>query len=400
MHIAKRVADMREPEILKYNPLIAEAEAAGKTVYNLSIGQPDLKTPDAFLKQAAAHKGDIHAYALPEGSPELRAAAATYYNRWGYSFSPEDILVTGGGSEALMFALNTVCDPGERVLIPEPFYSVYKDLATALSIHIDGLKTDTANGFDLPDTRTIEAAITPETRAVLITHPGNPTGKVYTEAEIRRLTDICEKHDLFLLSDEVYREFRYDGTPFESPAFDSDAGENVVILDSISKRYSACGARIGFIASANKTLIKAAKKLCDMRLAVSSSDQAGAAALLSMGLGFFDDMLAEYARRRDIVDACLREIPGIVYQKPMGAFYYMVRLPVDDADAFMRFMLTEFDEDGETVLLAPAGDFYTDGITGKSEARLAYVLGEDKLRRALTLLKHGIAAYRETSPGA
>ena len=394
LHIAKRVADMREPEILKYNPLIAKAEAAGKTVYNLAIGQPDLKTPDAFLRQAAAHKGDVHAYALPEGSPELRAAAEAYYARAGYRFTPEDILVTGGGSEALMFALNTVCDPGERVLIPEPFYSVYKDLATSLSIRIDGLKTETEKGFDLPDVDVIEAAVTPQTRAILITHPGNPTGKVYTKAEIDRLIAVCKKHDLFLLSDEVYREFRYDGTPFHSPAFDPSARDNVVILDSISKRYSACGARIGFIASANPTFIKACKKLCEMRLAVSSADQAGAAALLAMGLGFFDDMLAEYARRREAVDACLKKIPGLVYQKPMGAFYYMVGLPVDDADAFMRFMLTEFDEDGETVLLAPAGDFYTDDLTGKSEARLAYVLEEDKLTRALTLLGHGISAYQ------
>ncbi len=400
MRIAKRVANMREPDILKYNPLIAAAEAAGKTVYNLAIGQPDLKTPDAFLKQAAAHKGDIHAYALPEGSPELRVAASAYYNRLGYNFSPEDILVTGGGSEALMFALNTVCDPGESVLIPEPFYSVYKDLATALSIHIDGLKTNTESGFDLPDTNTIEEAVTPLTRAVLITHPGNPTGKVYTEGEIKRLIGICKRHNLFLLSDEVYREFRYENTPFESPAFDDHAQENVVILDSISKRYSACGARVGFIASANKAFIKAAKKLCDMRLAVSSSDQAGATALLGLGLDFLDDMLAEYARRRDIVDAFLREIPGVMYRKPSGAFYYMVGLPVDDTDAFMRFMLTEFEEDGETVLLAPAADFYTDTLTGKSEARLAYVLGEDKLSRALTLLKHGLTAYQSRNPNA
>lgn len=393
MEISKRVQGMGEPALLKYYPLVNAAKEKGKKVYYLNIGQPDIKTPQKFMEKLGDFSGEVLAYAAPEGECDLREAARDYYRRYGFSYEPEDILITNGGSEALLFTFLTICNPGDEIVTPEPLYSIYKEMASAASVVLSGVRTYTEEGFALPDRETIEANINAHTRAILITNPGNPTGKVFTREEIELLRDIALERGLYIIADEVYREFIYDDLPFVSPGQYPELDENCIIIDSISKRYSACGARIGFILSKNTTFIGQIKKLCQMRLAVSSADQSGAAELLKLGPDFFDAVLAEYKRRRDCVYERLKTIPGVVFKKPTGAFYYMVKLPVANAPDFIEWMITDFDDDGETVLLSPANDFYLDPQDGIDEVRLAYVLNEKDMKRALEVLAKGLAVY-------
>lgn len=395
MNLSKRVQGMGEPALLKYYPLVDKVKAEGKKVYYLNIGQPDIKTPRKFMERLGCIDSDVLAYAAPEGETDLREAACGYYERFGLSYRPQDILITNGGSEALLFTFLTICNPGDEIVTPEPLYSIYKEMASASSVTLRGIRTYTEEGFALPDKEAVAATITEKSRAILITNPGNPTGKVFSRAEIEMLKDLALEHDLYLIADEVYREFIYDGSDYASPGQYPELAANTIIIDSISKRYSACGARIGFILSRNEDFIHQVRKLCQMRLAVSSADQSGAAELMKLGDEFFTDVLREYKHRRDIVFEGLSKIDGVVFKKPTGAFYYMVKLPVADAGDFISWLITDFDDAGETVLLSPANDFYLDPQDGRDEVRLAYVLKDTDMVRAIEILGKGLAVYRQ-----
>lgn len=400
MEASRRVQGMGEPALLKYYPLVDKVKELGKKVYYLNIGQPDIKTPEGFMRKVNAMKENVLAYAAPEGESSLRDEACKYYERYGLYYKPEDMLITNGGSEALLFTLLSVCNPGDEILTPEPLYSIYKEMASATSVKLVGIMTHTEDGFALPDWKTIEALVTDRTKAILITNPGNPTGKVFTQAEIETIRDVALAHDLFILTDEVYREFVYDGLRYISPGHYPELSEHCIIVDSISKRYSACGARIGFILSKNKMLMHEIRKLCQMRLAVSSVDQAGAAELFKLGMDFFDEILAEYTHRRELVNDALMQMEGVVGKKPTGAFYYMVKLPVKDACDFIEWMITDFEYEGATVLLSPANDFYIHPEDGRDEVRLAYVLKESDLKQAMKVLAEGLKTYRKEHPEA
>ncbi len=398
MEASMRVKGMGEPALLKYYPMVDKVKEAGKAVYYLNIGQPDIETPPDFMRKVNEMKENVLAYAKPEGEASLRTEACKYYARYNLNYKTDEMLITNGGSEALLFTFLSICNPGDQIITPEPLYSIYKEMASATSIELVGIKTYTENGFDLPDAKTIEALITPKTKAILLTNPGNPTGKVYTRGEIETIRDVAVAHDLYIVSDEVYREFVYDGLEYVSPGHYPELDLNCIIVDSISKRFSACGARIGFILSKNAAIMHEIRKLCQMRLAVSSVDQAGAAELFKLGIDFFDTVLEEYTHRREIVYERLNAMKGVVGKKPTGAFYYMVKLPVKDACDFIQWMITDFDYQGQTVLLSPANDFYIDPKDGMDEVRLAYVLGEADLKKAMVALEAGLVAYAAAFP--
>lgn len=398
MNVSQRITNMGEPALLKYYPLVDKVQAEGKKVYFLNIGQPDIITPPAFMDKIAETESSVLAYEAPEGIVDLRRAASAYYRRYDLHYQEDEMLVTNGGSEALMFTFLTICNPGEEILTPEPLYSIYKEMAAASSVCLKGIKTYAEEGFALPDAQTIEAQITPKTQAILITNPGNPTGKVYTREEIERIRDLAIKHQLYVITDEVYREFVYDGLQYVSPGHYPELDAHCIVIDSISKRYSACGARIGFILSKNQDFLYQARKLCQMRLAVSSVDQQGAAELFKLPEDFFDMVLKEYTHRRDIVYDYLSKMPDVICKKPTGAFYYVVKLPVIDACQFIEWMITDFDDNGKTVLLSPANDFYLHPEDGRDEVRLAYVLKDTDMIDAMKTLQKGLETYRAQYP--
>ncbi|MBC3797630.1 pyridoxal phosphate-dependent aminotransferase [Acetobacterium tundrae] len=398
METSQRIKKMREPALLKYYPIVNEAQKKGKKVYFLNIGQPDIKTPEGFLNSVNGIDQKVLSYQAPEGITELREAACGYYERLGLDYDINDLFVTNGGSEALLFTFIGICNAGDEILTAEPLYSIYKEMAAATDVNLVGFKTYAEDGFALPDASLIEAAITPRTKAILMTNPGNPTGKVFTKKEIEVMVKLALKHNLYLISDEVYREFVYDKQGYLSPAQYQELSQNFILIDSISKRYSACGARIGFIVSKNKVLMGQLKKLCQMRLAVSTVDQIGAISLLNLDEHFFDGILKEYTQRRKIVYEALQKISGVICKEPRGAFYFMAKLPIKDASHFIEWMINDFDYQGETVLLSPANDFYLNPEDGADEVRIAYVLNGEDMRKGMTILKYGLEAYRLAFP--
>lgn len=398
METSKRIQKMSEPALLKYYSLVNAVKEKGKKVYLLNIGQPDIQTPKGFLERVNCLDEKVLSYQAPEGITPLREAACGYYKRLGLHYGFEDLLVTNGGSEALLFTFIGICNPGDEIITAEPLYSIYKEMAAATNVTLVGIKTYAEDGFALPEISVVEAAITPKTKAILMTNPGNPTGKVFTAKEIEVYKELALKYDLYLISDEVYREFVYDKQGYISPSQYPELDQNFILIDSISKRYSACGVRIGFIISKNKELMKQLKKLCQMRLAVSTVDQIGAVALFDLDQHFFDDILEEYALRREIVFQALQEIPGVICKEPKGAFYFMAKLPIKDACQFIEWMITDFEYCGETVLLSPANDFYLNPADGADEVRIAYVLKGEELRLAMEILKRGLAAYGQAFP--
>ena len=400
METSYRIQKMSEPALLKYYPLVSEAQKKGKKVYFLNIGQPDITTPEGFLKRVNSIDQKVLSYQAPEGITALREAACGYYSRLGLNYDTGDCLVTNGGSEALLFTFIGICNAGDEILTAEPLYSIYKEMAAATDVKLVGFKTYAEDGFALPDPSVIEAAITPRTRAILMTNPGNPTGKVFTKKEIEVMVELALKHHLYLISDEVYREFIYGDEGYQSPAQYDELADQFILVDSISKRYSACGARIGFILSKNQALMEQMKKLCQMRLAVSTLDQLGAVELLNLDQHFFDGILAEYTKRRKIVYDALQDIPGVICKEPMGAFYFMAKLPIKDASHFIEWLINDFDYLGETVLLSPANDFYLNPADGADEVRIAYVLNGADMLKGMTILKHGLEAYCMAFPKA
>ena len=379
----------------KFHPLAVKAAQEGKKIYHLNIGQPDLKTPEAYFDAIRNFDPGTLAYEASPGMPVLIEAIRKYYGKIGVDLEPNDILITTGGSEALLLTCLSILDPYTEVIVPEPYYPNYTTFVHAAGGRIRALPTRPEEGYRYANRKRIESLITKNTRAIMITNPGNPTGVVLTQEEMRMIADVAKKHDLFLICDEVYREFCYDdkfGVPCMG-RFD-DIDDNLVIIDSVSKRFSACGARVGCVVTKNKELQKALLKFCQSRLAVATIDQLGAAALYDVDDEFYRESKAEYRKRRDLVIEKLRQIPGVEVEEPMGAFYVMASLPVDDADKFQQWLLESFDHKGDTVMFAPGAPFYETPGKGYNEVRIAYVRECKELERAMDLLARGIAKYR------
>lgn len=384
----------------KFHPYAVEAEQKGRKIYHLNIGQPDLKTPEAYFAAVRHYTEDTLAYAASPGMPLLIDQIRAYYKNLNVELNHEDVLITTGGSEALLLTFLCIMDPYTEVIIPEPYYPNYTTFVHAAGGVIRALPTSPEEGYRYAYKDRIESLITPNTRAIMITNPGNPTGVVLTREEMRMVADIAKKHDLYLICDEVYREFCYDdsfGVP--TMAVFDDIADNLVIIDSVSKRFSACGARVGCVVTKNKDLQAALLKMCQSRLSVATIDQIGAAALYSVDHKFFENSKAEYRLRRDIVMDCLRKIPGVRVEEPMGAFYLMASLPVDDADRFQHWLLDTFHDRNETVMFAPGAPFYETPGKGINEVRIAYVLKKEDLVRAIELLGLGITRYRREVMG-
>jgi len=399
--ISKRTATLPASPIRKLTPLAQAAEAAGKTVYHLNIGQPDISTPGSFMDGVKNADIPVLSYSPSRGMPATLEALRGYYAEHGIELSTDEMCITVGGSEAFTFAMKAATDPGDEILVPEPFYPNYRGYSYLANITLVPITTYAEDGFHLPPVEEMESKITPRTRAIMFSNPGNPTGVVYTRDELERISELALKHDLFVISDEVYREFVYEGeaiSVFDFP----ELRDHAILADSISKRISACGARIGVIASHNPEVMSAANRMAQARLSPPSFGQIGLVAFLHdpHHADAIKSMIAKFRARRDTLYAALREIPGIICRKPAGAFYVIVKLPIDDCESFARFLLTDFERDGETVMVAPGTGFYATPGMGKDEVRIAYVLEEEKLVRAVELLREGLAAYQETRSGA
>ena len=379
----------------KFTPYAMAAEAAGKKIYKLNIGQPDIETPPAFFEAVRGFSQKVLAYANSQGMELMLNAVVNYYKRIGVDYEKQDILITTGGSEALQILFLCILDEGSEVIVPEPFYSNYDTFIKAAGGVIRPLPTVPEEDYNYAKPAALEALINEKTRAIAIINPHNPTGNVLTEAELRAIADVAKKHNLYLICDEVYREFVYDTDKTLCAGSLRDMDENVVVIDSVSKRFSACGARIGMILSRNRELMAQTLKFAQGRLCTTTLEQVGAAALYSVGPEYFEKVREEYRRRRDLCYRKLTAIPGVVCAKPMGAFYVMAKLPIDDADEFMKWMLTDFEDRGETVMCSPAAGFYATPGRGRNEIRIAYVLKEKDLDRALDLLALGIEAYNK-----
>ena len=394
MQLSQKIQRCGQSPMRKFHPYAVAAEAKGRTIYHLNIGQPDIPTPPRFFEALRGFDETVLEYMSAPGRTDLVQAICGYYKKLGADYTPADILITTGGSEALLILLLSILDAGSEVLIPEPFYPNYATFTNMSEGVIVPIPTTVEEGYRFASREKLEARITDKTRAILFTNPGNPTGVVLSKEELQVLVDVALEHDLFLIGDEVYREFFYGGNGLaHSLAEFPEAAQNVVLIDSVSKRFSACGARIGCLISKNRELMAQALKLCQARLSVATLDQIGAAALYEEGPAYFAAAREEYRARRDTVLRCLKEIPGVTVAEPEGAFYLMAALPVDDADAFQQWLLEEFEHNGETVMFAPGAPFYGTPGKGVNEIRIAYVLRQERLERAMELLKLGLEAY-------
>lgn len=380
----------------KFHPYAVAAEAKGKKIYHLNIGQPDIETPKQFFDAIKHFEQPVLAYAPSPGMPVLIKAIQKYYDKLNMHFDESEILITTGGSEALCFALQAILDDDDEILIPEPFYPNYNTMTNTTGGKIVPIPTSPEEGYRYADRAKIEALITPHTRAIMCTNPGNPTGVLLTHEEMEMIVDIAKKHVMFVIGDEAYREFVYGGEPLQSfGEFAETAPENIIVIDTVSKRFSACGARIGCMITRNKELQQNAMKFCQARLSVATLDQVASAALYTVGSEYFNDVRDEYRRRRDTIYRKLLEIPGVVCKEPKGAFYVMAKLPVDDTDKFQTWLLTEFSDNNETVMYAPGNGFYATPGHGVNEVRLAYVLKCEDIERAMDLLAKAIKQYNE-----
>ena len=393
MKFSSRIEKSQLSPIRKFYPYQVACNKKGIKIYHLNIGQPDIQTPPAYFEAIRDFSQPVLEYAPSPGIPQLIQAVQGYYSRIGIDYGEGDILVTTGGSEALQIALSCILDTDDEILIPEPFYPNYNTFVNCAGGKIVPIPTTPEEGYHYADRERIEPLITPRTRAIMISNPGNPTGVVLTPEQMRMIADIAKEHGLFLIADEVYREFIYGDEPLQSMGAYRDLDENLILIDSVSKRFSACGARIGVLITRNQTLQQHALKICQARLSVATLDQVASAALYQVDPHYFDSVRAEYRRRRDTIYRKLQEIPGVVCKEPQGAFYVMAKLPVPDTDAFQTWLLTEFQDNHETIMYAPGGGFFSDPALGKTQVRFAYVLNCQKLERAMDLLKLGIAQY-------
>lgn len=393
MKLSNRILKMQESPIRKLVPIAEAAKKQGKKVYHLNIGQPDIETPKEFFDAVKNFDSKVLAYSFSQGMPKLIDAMIDYYKRYDIHYKENQILITNGGSEALLFALIATCDVGDEVLVPEPFYTNYNGFSMPVGVEIKPITTYAENGFALPSLDEMEKLITPKTKAIMLSNPGNPTGAVYDKSQVKSIVALALLHDLYIIADEVYREFTYDGMEYTSFGNQAEADDRVIIIDSISKRYSACGARIGSLASKNDQLMANVLKLCQSRLCVPTLEMIGAIELYKTDIKYFEGVNKEYSKRRDIVYNALKQIDGVVCEQPKGAFYVQAKLPVDNAEDFVIWLLKEFDVDGETVMFAPGEGFYATKGLGVNEVRMAYVLNEQDLVKAMNILKEGLKAY-------
>ena len=393
--ISKKGQLMPQSPIRKLVPYAEKAYKQGKTVYHLNIGQPDIKTPQIALDAVKIHSLDILAYTRSEGSEAYRQKIAAYYAKNDIKVKHDDIIVTTGGSEALLFTFGSIMDVDDEVIIPEPFYANYNGFSTASGVNIIPVISKIEDNFALPPIEEFEKLITPKTKAILICNPGNPTGYLYSQEEIQKLAAIVKKHDLFLIADEVYREFAYDGAKHYSIMQEPSLEENAIIIDSVSKRYSMCGARIGCMVSKNKQVIATALKFAQARLSPPTLAQIASEAALDTPQSYFDDVIEEYVERRNTLISELNKIEGLKVANPKGAFYCIAELPIKNSDAFAQWLLEEFDIDGETVMVAPAAGFYSTPGVGLNQIRIAYVLNKESLIKAVNIIKEALKVYKD-----
>ena len=395
MQFSSKIQQCHLSPMRKFHPYALAAEKRGVKIHRLNIGQPDIPTPPAFFDAVRHYRSDVLSYAPSPGVPEYVAAVQRYYQRIGAPLAEEDILATTGGSEALQMVMCCLLDEGDEILIPEPFYPNYDTFVHVAGGNIRPIHSSPEEGYRYAQRQRIEPLIHERTRAILITNPGNPTGTVLTPEEMTVIADIAREHGLFLVADEVYREFVYGGEPLSTFLTLPGLEENLIVVDSVSKRFSACGARVGALISRNRDFLAQAMKLCQGRLCSATLDQLGAAALYSVDPSYFDATRDEYRRRRNACVEGLHRIPGVVCEEPKGAFYLMAKLPVDDADKFQTWLLEEFEDHGETLMFAPGEGFYGTPGKGKDEIRIAYVLNEDDIRRSMELLGLAITRYQK-----
>ncbi len=392
-HTSHRGQFMPESPIRKLVPLADKAKARGVKVYHLNIGQPDLKTPQVALDTLRNIDLKILEYSPSDGFKSLRSKLAGYYNKFNIEATEEDIIITTGGSEAVNFAFMSCLDSGDEIIVPEPAYANYTAFAIAAGVVVRPVVASIEDGFALPPIEKFEELITPKTKGILICNPNNPTGYLYTRAEMNKIRDLVKKYDLFLFSDEVYREFCYTGGPYISAFHLDGIDENVILVDSFSKRYSECGIRVGALVTKNKEVRKNVMKFCQARLSPPLIGQIIAEASIDTPAEYMLEMYNEYLERRKFLIDGLNRIPGVYSPIPMGAFYTVARLPVNDADQFCAWLLSDFEYEGSTVMLAPASGFYTIEGMGKNEVRIAYVLEKEDLKKALIVLEKALQAY-------
>ncbi|WP_339648674.1 pyridoxal phosphate-dependent aminotransferase [uncultured Salegentibacter sp.] len=393
--ISNKGRNMPESPIRKLVPFAEAAVKKGKKIYQLNIGQPDIETPKAALDAVKNNDIDVLSYSHSAGFVSYRTKLAKYYRKNDIPVDAEDIIITTGGSEALLFAMGSITDPGDEVIIPEPFYANYNGFATASGVDIVPIKGSIEDNFSLPAISEFEKLITNKTKAILLCNPGNPTGYLYTRDEIQQLADLAIKHDLFIVADEVYREFAYDGVKHHSIMSIPGLEQNAIMVDSVSKRYSMCGARIGCLVSKNKEVMIAAMKFAQARLSPPTFAQIAAEAALDTPDEYFEDVNKEYTERRNLLIEGLEQIPGVKVAKPKGAFYCIAELPIDNADKFAQWLLEDFQHNGETVMVAPANGFYSTPNTGMNQVRIAYVLKKENLEKAIEILKIALEKYNK-----
>ena len=384
---------MPESPIRKLVPYAEQAKKDGKKVYHLNIGQPDIETPQVALDAVKNFSKQVVEYSHSAGFESYRKGLAAYYQSLDINISYDELMITTGGSEALLFALNSCLDSGDEVIIPEPFYANYNGFSASAGIKVKPISTSINNGFALPPIEEFEKLITNKTKAILICNPGNPTGYLYSLEELETLRDLVKKYDLFLFADEVYREFAYDGNSHISVLNLDGLEDNAVVIDSTSKRYSMCGIRVGCIVSKNKDVINTALKFAQARLSPPTFGQVAGEAALSTPKSYFDDVISEYVSRRDLLVDGLNQIPGVLCPKPKGAFYAIAELPVDNAEKFAQWLLEEFDYNNETLMVAPAAGFYSTVGEGYNQVRIAYVLNLDSLKKAIKCLEEALKLY-------
>lgn len=387
---------MPESPIRKLVPFAENAKQRGNKVIHLNIGQPDIKTPQVALDAVKNNKIEVLSYSRSEGSETYREKLAHYYHNHDINVNADEIIITTGGSEALSFILGTIADQGDEIIIPEPFYANYNGFATANGVKVVPVHSSIETNFALPEISQIEALIGPKTKAILICNPGNPTGYIYSETELEQLKDLVLKHDIFIIADEVYREFAYDGISHKSIMSFPELKDHAIMVDSVSKRYSMCGARVGCIVSKNKEIIQTALKFAQARLSPPTYAQIASEAALETPMSYFEEVQKEYVHRRNLLIDSLQEIDGLKVAKPKGAFYCVVELPIADADHFAQWILESFQVNKETVMVAPASGFYSTPGMGKNQIRIAYVLNENELLKAVNILNLGLQQYRKT----
>ena len=393
MRLSSRVESIKTSPVRKLIPHAVNAEKKGRKVHYLNIGQPDIETPIEFFKAISEYKPKVLKYSHSKGEEELILQMIKYYAKRNIKLNCDDILITNGGSEALLFVLSTICDCGDEILIPEPYYANYNSFFDLLQIKVKPIITEAKNGYHLDCSKDLTNLINEKTKAILISNPGNPTGTIYTKMEMDYLKKIAVDNDLFIISDEVYREFCYEDNEAISFITYGDLKDRIILIDSISKRYSVCGARIGAVISKNESLMSNIYKLCQMRLAVPTIEMIGAIELYKINEKYIQNVIEKYRKRRDYIYNSLNSIPGVSCQKPEGAFYIMAKLPVENAEHFIIWLLENFEVENETLMMAPGEGFYKTKGLGKDEVRLCYALDEKILEKSIKILKLGLEKY-------